>query len=245
MTSFVRQHINRPLLVCAFALFLSSVGVAGNAWASSLNIDFAVGGTFSAPPASTYGAAAGQPGVWNNIIGPTPPVPLANLAGGASGATVQVNAFANNFQNPFSVVGGDAELLSDYFYTVDGVPFSVNFTGLQNGPYAVFLYAPNASNVPIGAGSINGVPWAFTPGGLLQVPGLVPGLHYTVVDNVFVTNGTMSILSNGGSQIVNYGLSGVQLQLVPTVTPMPEPTTMLLVGTGLAFAIRRRLQKKR
>ena len=246
MTSLVRKHVNRPWLVSTLAALLISLGAAGNVWATSINVDFVCPCDVGPSPQIIYGAAAGQAGVWNERVAPTAPVPLLDTSGNFLGVFMSVVADLNNFQNPNAVVGNDANLLSDYFYTVNGGAYSVNFTGLQNGTYNVFLYAPNASNVAIGSGNVNGVPYPYTGSSVLQFPLLIQGVNYVVVNGVVVSNGTMSILSNGGAAIDNFGLSGLQLQLVTTTIPsVPEPTTVLLVGSGLAFAIRRRLQQKR
>jgi hypothetical protein len=246
MTLSVRSRVCKSLLVGTLSVFLMAWGSV-NASASSLNIDFFYPTTaFSLLP-NTYGAAAGQPGFWNSplIPGPIGPLPLFDLTGGPTIATMSVSAFNSNFQNPFSVPGDDANLLSDYFYTSGGGAYSVSFAGLQNGTYTVFLYAPNATNVAIGGGNINGVNYPYTPALLtpIQVPGLFPGQNFIVVNGVVVSNGTMLIQNNGGV-LFDYGLSGLQLRLTPTDTPVPEPATMLLVGTGLAFVIRRRMQRR-
>ena len=52
------------LLAAAMAVGLSLVGLSPSASVTALNIDFGLQG---GPPSSSFGAASGQVGVWNNI----------------------------------------------------------------------------------------------------------------------------------------------------------------------------------
>lgn len=211
-------------LLFAF-LILSSAPFAK---AQFYNVDF---GSFNGAPASTFGASASQPGVWNNVTS-SGPTALVDTSGAATAAQISVSAgiFGGSSVSPFT---GDLDLLlNDNFFTVSSGPWSFVITGLTNGIYSLFYYAPPSTIVSTGSFTVNGV---FAPDltGSNSGSGTVQGVDWQVIHGIPVTTGTMTSTFGSATQSIN-GLSGMQLVV-------PEPSTGLLLASALAgFALRRR-----
>jgi len=187
------------------------------AWgAVGLNVDF---GTEFSVPASSYGAASGQAGHWNQIgLGVSA---LDDVTGAASAASISVTATVDSgFAG--TPVDDTGELLNDNFFSSGGTSWSVDVSGLAAGDYLLFLYAPTNGVVSTGAMTVDGVPVASLPGDTSGT--LIEGTSWTVVAVSF-TGGTLSIT---GSDVDTSGLAGLQ------VTPAPEPSGMALLASGLA-----------
>ena len=159
----------------------------------SINVDF---GTGMGPPPSTYGAAAGSAGHWNEIdmTGPVnTPIGLVDVTGAATAATVEYTAKGSGnyaFNHPGTV--GSAELLMDDLCDLGNANLvKYIFRDLQPGTYQVYAYswAPDyplvystkveAVTGALGAQECGGVDW--------------PGDHALsatyVMDTVVVTDG--------------------------------------------------------
>jgi len=171
---------------------------------TGFNVDF---GTAFAPPPRSFGAASGQVGRWTNVgLGETT---LPALIGGDS--QVRLNLSAATASGASSSPTDDAErLLNDHFSSAVGAPWTVTLSGLTQGSYRVFLYAPSDSTVGSGAMTVNGVINAGTipgdPGG-----SLIENTSWVSVV-VPVSGGTLVIT---GSDASTSGLAG--LQIVPVV----------------------------
>ncbi|HTF89359.1 MAG TPA: hypothetical protein VK843_13185 [Planctomycetota bacterium] len=125
MTSF-----SSYLLLCA-----ALSGLAPSVAAQAINLDI---GRYNAEPSPSYGAAAGQAGIWNRMI-VTGGGPLLDVTGAATTATVSASSahhFTFGFDNPFTT--GDDELLLDGCH--DGL-LDLTFSGLLDGDYFVYTYA--------------------------------------------------------------------------------------------------------
>jgi len=126
------QH--RLIFALAFALCLTG---ANHASAQSFNVD--IGSPLDPVPASSYGAAAGQPGVWNAISAGTS-APLVELAGALSAVNLNTGPNSSDFGSDNPLTSGDDEALLDDF--ADVFPDDTyTVTGLAAGSYAVFVYA--------------------------------------------------------------------------------------------------------
>lgn len=114
-------------------------------------------------------------------------------------------------------------LKGDNFFSSRGNLWSVAINGLENRSYSLFIYAPSDTSVSTRPFTVNEISEADTPGS--TNPGLVEGVDYVVVNNVFVTNGTitMTAANNNGFG----GLAGVQL--VAAAATVPEAGTGVLV----------------
>ena len=183
--------------------------------AHAFNLDF---GTAFGVPAASYGAASGQTGSWNQVgLGATA---LVGLGGAPSGASVSVTASTANgaYLTP---TNNDQLLLDDNFYSAGGLTWTVSFSGLANGRYRVYLYAPRHPSIATGAMTVGGVPVASIPGDTSGT--LIEGTSWVRVD-ASVSGGTLSI--SGSNPTALTGLAGLQL-----VRPPPA----LNIDFGLQF----------
>jgi hypothetical protein len=110
------------------------------ALAQSFNLDVGLNTTYPVP-GSAYGAAAGQPGVWNSVAPTAGATSLVNVAGGATAVTISASggtAFESN-GNP-GPTGDDQSLMrdvSDPSFT--GQTWTIS--GLAAGNYLLYTYA--------------------------------------------------------------------------------------------------------
>jgi hypothetical protein len=192
--------------VVALALF----GFVPAAWSQGFNIDF---GTLYGVPSSSYGAASGQPGSWNQAgLGVTP---LVDLSGVASGASVNVLALIPNCSNGIVPSTDDELLLNDCFSVLAGT-WSADISGLTDGDYLVFLYATSNTATSTGAMTVGGV----------CVPGIPGHPSSTLIEDsswvgvqVAVTGGTLAISGGAGASIP--AMAGIQ------VVPAPPPPLLI------------------
>jgi len=120
-------------------LLAGACALAGTASAQTLNFNLDVG---SGPvPVASYAAAANQPGHWMQVNAATPfvAIPLTNVYGAATGATLTYDSgFDFSYDNPLTQ-GDDAALFDD----TQGA-FSLShwqFANLRPGDYDVWSYA--------------------------------------------------------------------------------------------------------
>lgn len=153
--------------------------VAADANAQRFNIDVS---SASGTPASSYGAASAQAGVWNSISPSVPlaATPLVDLNGAATGVTMEIatgplgynGLGAYNWNNPNTT--GDDQALLDDIIDVGGGFSSVNsglqvtVKGLAAGTYDIYTYAFGPDNYLPGNG---GFAWQT----LVTVPGATTG----------------------------------------------------------------------
>ena len=222
---------------CIF-LALVAVLLSQTAMATPINIDF---GNEHATPASSYGAAAGQSGIWNNVSTFTP-VALADISGifipGLSidlGGSLSCNGLGCGF-----VPSTDTSplLLKDNFFGSSGQTWSLLISGLTDGLYDVYYYAPSNTSVSTGAFTINGVSQASISGSA-NASGLTLGLTHGLAGGISVSGGLMNIVSTSTASF--RGLAGLQLVSRTTV---PEPGTLALLALGfVGIRLARRRQK--
>jgi hypothetical protein len=205
--------------LCFLWLLLAAISSPDPAEGSAgLNVDF---GTDYGIPAASYGAASGQAGDWNLVgLGVTA---LVDLGGGASGVSLSLASTTDGGDNGVVPTNDDETLLHDNFFSSSGSGWSVSLSGLGDGYYRVYLYAPANFAVSSGAMSVGGVPVASIPGNSST---LVEGSSWVSVD-VAVAGGALAI---SGSSAGASGLAG--LQLVPIVPP-----AALNVDFGTAYGV--------
>ncbi len=191
------------------------------AMATLINIDF---GNQYATPDSTYGAAAAQLGVWNNVSSFSP-VSLADTSGffipGLSidlGGSLTCEGVACGYTTDTSPL-----LLKDNFFGSHGQTWSLLISGLSDGLYDIYYYAPSNTAVSTGNFTINGVSQTSVLG-VANAAGFVLGSTHGVAEGISVLGGTMNIVST--STVSYRGLAGLQLV---SRTAVPEPSTLALL----------------
>ncbi|MFN0241926.1 MAG: hypothetical protein ACKVWV_03465 [Planctomycetota bacterium] len=200
----IRLAVRGTLAAALFAQL-----VAGAARAQSIYIDFGVG----SPPSSSYAAAAGTPGEWNEMPMPSSAVPLVGLAGEATSATWAAFNCDTNAGTDFpNTTGDDEALLDDWIYADCAFDLPrMDIVGLVPGEYLMFAY-PKAD----GGGFVN-VNTVLLPQGVgagVQLPQQAPfagnfGTWLIAVIPLSITPGTTLRIRPGSD--VNQGLSGIQL----------------------------------
>jgi hypothetical protein len=198
----------------------------------SLNVDvgtnvMGVGG-FGAP-SSAFGAAAGLPGVWNNVTGTgIGPFALMDIAGNANAVTLTRDSGAGgNFGYNNGDTSGDFELLMDDGQDVGSSaptpPTRVyTFSGLDAGAYTVYTYAW-APDLTTYVSSVSGPGGANpqTVGGPLPAPNTFAlGITHALHDVVVAPGGALSM---------------------SIATPPPTPPATMNFGTVNGFQVIRKV----
>lgn len=215
--------------------------------AQRFNIDLDQAGTFpshgNGSPSASFGAAAGQAGVWNTVdaqdFGPTP---LLDTSGSATGVTIAITATSMlptslSFWNT-SNTGDFALLLNDATQigtASQGGSRTYTFSGLTPGPYQIYTYAV----APQGTVGTNPV---FVPGSTSTNPqdvtGPMPGNAFALgithsLHDVMVTTGTLSVMFSVPPNLPSGAfVNGFQL--------VPEPGTVSLLALGGLALLRKR-----
>jgi hypothetical protein len=129
----IQSTLRSSIALSSVALLLFSPAASSQ----SFNIDFGDNVTLGIP-SSTYGAASGQAGVWNDCIGD---MPLADLAGNPTGVTIALVGVDTPYGfDELCTAGEDEMLLDDIMYT-GGTTGYFLLTGLADGSYEVYTYA--------------------------------------------------------------------------------------------------------
>ena len=207
------------LILCSAALILASSALQ----AQSFNVD--VGSNSASNPASSYGAAAAQPGVWTRISSdlPATTTPLLDISTGATTAVTLVtsgglgNFTINNFLTNF-----DDERLLDDAQDLGLGTVSWTFSGLQNGNYEIYTYgwAPDSALIRTNVAVVSATEAAQQVGGTwtgAHVQGVTFAKHTRSV-----TSGTIQI--NVNTSVFDTGLGGAingfQIKRLPDAGPI-------------------------
>jgi hypothetical protein len=228
----MRKHSN--VLACALVVG----GLATTAFGQRFNIDLSHPTDAAGPaPAATFGAAAGQPGVWNNITSATAAgVPLVDLAGNPTAATLSLTSggfmFNANNSSPNGVVtaaGSNEEFLMDDVWD-SPANGQISIANLAAGQYSLYVYAGSPDS---GTTTMQVVVGAETQpvGGLWSNPFTFQQGVTHALFNVNHAGGTLNITFPDvpGFESVN----GLQIAAVP------EPASAALALIAGAFALRR------
>lgn len=197
----------KPLVIVGLAVC--------SAFGQSFNVDFDMANPSSAPyvggPSSSYGAAAGQPGVWNLRQAPSAQ-PLVDVAGAPTGAAI--TWCGGSFSGAAVLTGDFGKLMGDITYALG--PCDYTFSGLQPGKYRVYTYSWNAG-VPTQVASVSVVgstgPAQAVGGTVLTAPNtFTQGITHAVHD-VVTTTGVIVVHTDVvvGVAVVN----GIQLVRCP------------------------------
>lgn len=229
-----RSRVRRLLTLCSTA----AASLAMLCMSSTANADIYIDFGSVADVADTYGGAAGIAGTWNAISfpggGPINESFLGLFDSNGVGSSVDVAVSASILTGTSDFVSpsaGDAALLDDDFYAIGGAAWSVTISGLQNGIYDVYYYAPSHSGVTTGSFQINGSNAIALTGGPAGLDQGVSWERMTGVDLTATDTVTFASTSTGGFR----GLSGIQL-----IRAVPEPTTLPLMILGFVGYLGRR-----
>ena len=213
--------------VCLLGLsgWLLIIGVQPAA-ATPFNIDY---GTHFGTPSSAYGAAANQPGFWNNpLAGTTTPQQLRDLSGALTAVTIAMGSPQLEFFADHPLTAGDDEALMDDAVDLFGRATGFTIANLPAGPYDIFTYAwaPDDPTFRTGVtvnmtGRLVGGPW---PGS--QVLGVTYALHRITLAPGENLNVVAQTVVGAGS------INGFQIAQIAEV---PEPSTLVLSGLGMGL----------
>jgi hypothetical protein len=210
------------------------------------NVDIADASSPTAP-ASTYGAAAGQAGVWNAVPPGASGQSIVNISGTNQGVTLtSTGGYTALSYNDASTAGNDQSLLDD-FHDTDAAAETATWTfaGLQPGNYQVYTYAfaPDGSafqsnvNVLQSSTGPQAVGGSFSSGFVL---GVTHAVHFATV----TSNETLTIQVTAGSQYAS--INGFQIVQVsgdpgspPSQATSPSPSnsaTSVAVSTQICWS---------
>jgi len=228
-----RNLFGSPLGAVALAVIATASVARGG---SEVNVDF---GTTYGVPTNGYGGASGQTGAWNLAgLGFTALVDSSGNPSGVNVGAVASNATSNNGNVP---ANDDQLLLNDNlssFNPLGTATWTATLTGLADGSYRIFLYAPSNGVVPTGAMTVGGVNVGSIPGD----PGstLVEGTSWVEV-TVSVVGGTLDIAGTSsnfcglaGLQVVPCGATISVTETLITVDPSSERSPAI-DGTDIVF----------
>jgi len=201
----------------------------------NVDLDAEVGAQFGEGlPSSTFGAAAGQPGHWNDYDGTAGPFALTDLNNQATGVTLSADGETFNLGANANLPGATTDqllLLGDVGDPGTGLTFT--FDGLAEGLYDVYTYAMGPDNpvwqaqVTVNGAAPQDVGGVFN-GSFQQ--GVTHAMH-----SVSVNDGLLEI-SVGPSPNVpdpNFAsVGGFQMVLIPAPTALPLLGLGMLVSGG-------------
>ena len=210
------RSFNRFILISLALLGLSVSSVN----ASSFNIDF--GDDYLGLP-SSYGAASGQTGTWNDITSLGTTSNLTDVGGAPTTTDIDINAgtISGHWNAP---TNNDETLLNDNFFS-SSATWSLSINDLAQGAYDIYYYAPAHTSVPTGAFTINGTARQSLNGSTT----MSQGVSWDVLFGVAIdATETLTITRVGTSG--NAGLSGLQ---IVSASAVPVPAAIWLFGTAL------------
>ncbi|GEM_PF-4491570 len=189
-------------------------------------------GTSSSVAASTFGAAADLPGEWNEV--PLGTTNLVDTSGNATGVDVDVQS-ASDFEVLFSLGTTPIEhLLEDQVWDCSApAEWSADFTGLPDGDYIAYVYAPSTTTYGISTGELT-LDLQSRPPMTGDADALIEFQTWRA-DLVTASAGALSLSGQDVPALECAGAAGIQL--------LPEPgfgVGALLCVCGLAAVDRRR-----
>lgn len=209
------------ILLAGLALSFALARVSS---AQHIYVDYLITGGNGAP-SSSFGAAYGVPGAWNNLDFLESNAAVFDTDGNLTGVTIS-NLAGGQFANEPSTSGDVEKLLDDGIDSSIG--FSITISGLAAGTYDVYSYAWH----PATAG--DQLATQITVNGLdpqiVQRTGAFSGFalgETHALHSVTISSGQDIVIAaaDGGGPIPGSVLNGFQI--------VPEPSTFVLCGFGV------------
>ena len=223
---------NRRHLMAGF-LFASGLAISATALAVPINADFGFKGHVIT--STTFGAASGQSGYWNNITAFSTPSGIVDIGGNATSVAITVTAGTMAGISGLFPLDDANALMEDNFFSSSGRSWTISITGLSGTLFDIYLYEPHHSAVGTGSGMVEGITFSNINGNFVGGT-FVLDSNYLLLSGVTITGGTLTVT---GAQSGTYsGIAGIQV--VP-LAAVPEPGTLGLLTAGLlglAFAKR-------
>ena len=151
---------------------------------------------------SSYAGAANQSGTWNKISSNSTNN-LVDINNVSTSISLEVTA-----QHLTGQTGSGANLTTDNFYSNNGVSWKVEITGISNGIYDIYYYAPAHSSVSTGSFYINSALQNSISGSSNNQ--LSQGTDWDILSGVKVSNSTLTLESFSTSSY--RGLAGLQIR---------------------------------
>jgi hypothetical protein len=164
-----------------------------------LNIDF---GAARPDVPSSYAGAANQSGTWNKISSNSTNN-LVDINNVSTSISLEVTAEQLGGSSP-----GGPNLTKDNFFSSNGTTWKVEITGISNGIYDIYYYAPTHSSVSTGSFYINSALQNSISGSGNNE--LSQGTDWGMLSGVTVSNSTLTLESYSTSSY--RGLAGLQIQ---------------------------------
>jgi hypothetical protein len=231
----LRTKFALSCLVILSAIFLSSP----SAQATSIYVDYYnASGTYfgKGAPSSSFGAAAGTPGVWNHLGSTESSVSVVDIFGGPTGVTVSNLEGTTNGNNGGAPAGDISLLLND---VLDGSPVTITVDGLPTGLYNVYTYSwyPANSTAVVSTVTVNGLD-PQNVGRTGAYAGFVLGETHALHTVSLASPQTLTI--NAAAASIIGIVNGFQIVMVP------EPAALVLASVaGACWLVVMRSRRKR
>jgi hypothetical protein len=235
----MRKIITLCLVIAVTVFFGTAIAQA------NVNIDFGGWGSL----ADTFAGGADQAGYWNNTGHWTGGSPysgdLLDLNGNATDASYEITGAYGTNDYAYGVSYPVEEyLVDDFFYSFTGESgkdqWSVTISGLDDGVYDIYYYAPTYSGVDTGEFTVNGAAMANLNGNSWAGGPFVQGTSYDIAQQITVTGGELTLTQTSASTY-GHGLAGMQ---IVAVAPEPVSSVLFVVG-GTVLGFRKRFFKKK
>lgn len=224
------------------SFLVATMGAISAAQSFNVDLDVMAGDPVAGngAPSSSFGGAAGQPGLWNRVNCVTAgPIPLFDTSGSLTGTVLTVTGFGSGGGSNLPINTGDyALLLNDYADIFGSLTYTL--TGITLGSYEIYTYAVNASGftspVPVHISVTGGIE------GVLTVTGPMPGnsfanqITHAVHHSNLMTN-TLQIRLEGSAPHAK--VNGFQVVAVPEPSATAAAVCAVLLATSRRSTTRR------
>ena len=205
-----------------------------------INIQFGLSDMTSVYNGSAMCGSSGQ--LWNlyDANNDVPPVSLMLSNGDSSSALVTVNfdtiGVINTSRDIFAGTNDDNMMR---YYALTGSSATVDFTNLNRfATYDLYLYSQEAKKTkyPSTTFTVNGKDYTIT--NTSNTAAFIYGSNYITITGINTdASGCLSFSYGPGVNASIGALNGIQLLETSTLTIVPEPSAIALIGVGSFFAL--------